>query len=135
MDLADLKRLATAAREFSVAVGEPPRHITLRLPTQHQLVLSARRSGLHNLQDDAAAHVVLQRNLLLLAMVAWSGVLVADVLPDYPQAGDVLEFAPESSELWIDAHPAWEAELGAALMQRMAERKDVQDTAAKNFES
>jgi hypothetical protein len=132
MDLADLKRLATAAREFSVAVGEPPRHITLRLPTQHQLVLSARRSGLHNLQDDAAAHVVLQRNLLLLAMVAWSGVLVGDVLPDYPQSGDVLEFAPESAELWIDAHPAWEAELSAALMQRMAERKDVQDTAAKN---
>jgi hypothetical protein len=132
MDLADLKRLATAAREFSVAVGEPPRHITLRLPTQHQLVISARRSGLHNLQDDAAAHVVLQRNLLLLAMVAWSGVLVGDVLPDYPQAGDALEFAPESAELWIDAHPAWEAELSAALMQRMAERKDVQDTAAKN---
>lgn len=132
MDLADLKRLATAAREFSVAVGGPPRHITLRLPTQHQLVLSARRSGLHNLQDDAAAHVVLQRNLLLLAMVAWSGVLVGDVLPDYPQSGDALEFAPESAELWIDAHPAWEAELSAALMQRMAQRKDAQDTAAKN---
>jgi hypothetical protein len=79
--------------------------------------------------------VVLQRNLLLLAMVAWSGVLVADVLqqdPPHPQAGDVLEFAPESAELWIDAHPAWEAELSAALMQRMAQRKDVQDTAAKN---
>jgi hypothetical protein len=134
MDLADLKRLATAAREISVAVGgaTAPRRITLRLPTQHQLVLSARRSGLHNLQDDAAAHVVLQRNLLLLAMVAWSGVLVSDVLPGHPQDVEPLDFSTESAELWIDAHPDWEAELSSALMTEMASRKQIQDTATKN---
>ena len=68
MDLADLKRYATAAREFSVPVGaaSAPRHITLRLPTQHEVVLAARRNaplviGLGNgenfLGSDVAAFV------------------------------------------------------------------------------
>jgi len=134
MDLADLKRYATAAREFSVAVGaaDAPRHITLRLPTQHEVVLAARRSGLHGVVDDAAAHVVLQRTLLLCAMVAWSGVVVGDVLPEHPQASDALECSADAAALLLDAQPAWEQELGYALMERMAERKALKDTAAKN---
>lgn len=134
MDLHDLKRLALAAREFSVSVGpaDAPRHITLRTPTQHEVVLAARRAGLHAVQDDAAAHVVLQRSLLLLAVVAWSGVLVADVLPDHPQATDVLTCEADAVQLVIDAQPQWEAALGAALMERMSRRAQEKDTAAKN---
>lgn len=133
MDLYDLKRLALAAREFAVVVGaEPARHITLRVPTQHQLVLVARRSGLQSIADDTAAHLVFYRGLLLLAIVGWHGVCIADVLPDHPQAAEPLEFDPAAVELWVDAHPAWEAELSDALMARMTERKQVQDTAAKN---
>ena len=51
MDLSDLKRQATAAREFSVAVGGDvaPRHITLRIPTEHELNLAARRVVLSEL--------------------------------------------------------------------------------------
>ena len=134
MDLADLKRYATAAREFSVPVGaaSAPRHITLRLPTQHEVVLAARRSGLHGVAEDAAAHVVLQRTLLLCALVAWSGVVVGDVLADHPQGTDALEWSADAAVLLLDAQPEWEQELGSALMERMAQRKAVKDTAAKN---
>lgn len=134
MDLADLKRYAIAAREFSVQVGpqDQPRHITLRLPTQHEVNLTASRSGLYGAQDHVAANVILQRNLLLLAMVAWSGVLVADVLPDHAQATDVLAHEPGAAELLLDANPDWEKALANALMQRLAQRNAVKDTAAKN---
>lgn len=131
MDLADIKRQATAAREFTLTVGGT-RHITLRQPTQHELVLAARRAGLHNLADDAAAHVVLQRSLLLLAVVGWAGVLLADVLPTHEPAQDLLAFEPGAVALLIDAQPEWETELANALTARMSTRKTKQDTAAKN---
>ena len=134
MDLQDLKRQALAAREFSVPVGpaDAPRHITLRLPTQHEIVLASRRSGLHAVQDDAAAHVVLQRALLLLAVVGWSGMQVLDVLPDHAQGTEVLEWSADAVALVIDAHPGWEADLNVALMQHMVERRVTKDTASKN---
>jgi hypothetical protein len=134
MDFSDIKRLATAAREFSVAVGpgSAPRHITLRLPTHHESVLAARRSGLHHMELDSASHVVLQRTLLLAAIVAWSGVLVVDVLQEHAQAAEPLPLEPGAAELLLDCHPEWETELGAQLLQRMAQRRAVQDTAEKN---
>lgn len=134
MDLSDLKRHAIAAREFSVPVGAPdaPRHITLRMPTQHEVVLAARRSGLHGVDEDAAAHIVLQRTLLQLAMAGWSGVVVGDVLPDHPEAAQPLEWSAGAAELLLDAQPDWGQTLGGALMERMAARKAQKDTAAKN---
>ena len=95
MDLADIKRQALAAREFSLTVGGT-RHITLRAPTQHEIVLAARRAGLHLLDEDAAAQVLLQRSLLLLAVVSWAAVLLADVLPAHEPAPDLLPFEPGS---------------------------------------
>lgn len=134
MDFSDIKRLATAAREFSVAVGpaSAPRHITLRLPTHHESVLAARRSGLHQGELDSAMHVVLQRSLLLASIVAWSGVLITDVLKDHAQPSEPLMLEPGAAELLLDSHPEWEAELGAQLLERMAKRRDLQDTAEKN---
>jgi len=134
MDLSDLKRHAIAAREFAVPVGaqDAPRHITLRLPTQHEVVLAARRSGLHGVEEDAAAHIVLQRALLQLAMVAWAGVVVGDVLPGHPEAAQPLEWSAGAAELLLDAQTDWAHTLGNALMERMAERKAAKDTAAKN---
>jgi hypothetical protein len=134
MDLSDLQRYATAAREFSVAVGpaDAARHITLRLPTQHEISLAGLRSGLMGVQDDAAAHLILQRSLLLQAMVAWSGVLVGDVLADSDHAQDIFSLEPGAAQLLLDAQPDWEATLGKALMQRLAERKTKKDTATKN---
>ena len=134
MEFADIKRMATAAREFSVAVGpaDAPRYITLRVPTHHESVLAARRSGLHNLSADIAAHVVLQRALLLTSIVAWSGVLVVDVLEAHADTQELLPMDPGAAELLLDSHPDWETVLGGALLERMAKRRALQDTAEKN---
>jgi hypothetical protein len=90
------------------------------------------RSGLAAVVDDQAAHIILQRTLLLIAVVAWSGVLVSDVLPSHAQAADALPWAEDAVAMLLDAQPDWEKELGAALMQRLADRKTKKDTAAKN---
>jgi hypothetical protein len=134
MDLSDLQRYATAAREFSVAVGpaDAPRQITLRLPTQHEVNVAARRSGLAGVVDDKAAHIILQRTLLLLAVVAWSGVLVGDVLSDCEHADQPFALEPGAAQLLLDAQPDWELVLIQELMRRLAERNVKKDTATKN---
>ena len=66
MELAEIKRQALAAREFSLAVGpDASRSVTLRVPTQHELALAARRCNAHLQNDDLAAQLVLQRVLVL----------------------------------------------------------------------
>ena len=136
MELADLKRFALAAREFSLAVGDPARHpachVSLRIPTQHEVDVAARRSGLSAISDDQAAHVVLSRSLLLLGVVGWSGVTVGDVLPDSAEAADVLPYEPGAVELLLDAQPEWAQAMYTALIDRMVKRKEAKDTAAKN---
>lgn len=134
MDLADLKRLATAAREFSVAVGPDAaqRHITLRIPTEYELTLAARRAGMHQATDDVTATIMLERTLLCDCVVAWSGVVIGDVLPTSDQAAQPLVHEHGAVPLVLDAQPAWATSLWVALVERMAKRKELKDTAAKN---
>jgi len=134
MDLADLKRRALAAREFQKAVGpqESLRQFTLRVPTPHEVKVAASRAGLSAVVEDQAAHVLLQRALLVPAVVAWSGVTVGDVLADAEPGTDALELEAGAVELVLDAHPDWEQELVSELYQRMAQRREQKDTAAKN---
>lgn len=137
MELEEIKRQALAARQFDETVGAEgaERYISLRLPTQHEVVLATRRAGLQRMADDMAATVVLQRALLVSAVIGWSRVTVGDVLPDSAQAAELLVYEPGAVELLLDAKPDWEEQLGAALLHRLAQRRAVQDTAAKNSES
>ena len=134
MELSDLKRLFTAAREISVQVGssDAPRHITVRIPTAHELTLATCRSGMRGVTDDAAATALLERTLLTSSVVAWSGVLVGDVLPDLPQAAEPLACEPGAAELLFDAQPEWAKTVWNGLLDNLARRRAVQDTAAKN---
>ncbi len=134
MELEDLKRRALAARQFDVTVGpeDAPRFISLRLPTEHELVIASRRAGLHRTADDAAAHFVLHRALLVSSVIAWSRVTVGDVLPGSEQADELLVYEAGAVELLLDAKPEWEEMLGDELMQRLAKRRKAKDTAAKN---
>lgn len=132
MELADLKRFALAAREFSHSVGDPARQISLRVPTQHQIDLAARRSGLSSLSDDQAANVVLSRSLLLLGVVGWSGITVGDVLPGNAQSAEPLPWEAGAVELLLDAQPEWAQEMYEALIEQLLSRKALKDTAAKN---
>jgi hypothetical protein len=137
MDLAEIKRLALAAREFTVTVGPAaaPRVLSLRVPTQHEVTMAARRGGLDGVTEDRAAHVVLERVLLAIALVGWQGVTVADVLPDAaPDAGAaLLPWEEGATDLLLDAQPEWARLAGTDLLARMAKRKQVRDTAKKNL--
>lgn len=137
MELSDLKRLFTAAREISVQVGtaDAPRHITVRLPTQHELTLATCRSGMRAAADDGAATALLERMLLTSSVVAWSGVVLGDVLPDLPQAAEPLACEAGAAELLFDAQPEWARTVWSALLDNLAKRRAVQDTAEKNFVS
>jgi hypothetical protein len=137
MELSDLKRLFTAAREISVQVGsaDAPRNITVRLPTHHELTIATLRSGVRGVTDDLAATALLSRMLLTSSVVAWSGVLVGDVLPDLPQAAEPLVCEPSAVELLFDAKPEWSETVWSALMESLAKRRAVQDTAEKNSAS
>lgn len=132
MDLAEIKRRALEAREFSKDVGpeDSPRRISLRIPTQHEITIASRRAGLHQTLDDGAAHLVLERSLLVLAVVGWSGVKVSDVLPGGP--GDAFPWEAGATELLLDAQPDWARVLYQELLARLVERRTVRDTAEKN---
>lgn len=134
MDLADIKRQANAAREFVVEVGaaNAPRHLTLRAPTAFEVKVAALRSGVAGIQNDQAAIVVLQRALLVAAVVGWVGVCVGDVLKGHANATDALDWDASAVELLLDAQPEWAEALGSALLDRMAQRREDRDTAEKN---
>jgi hypothetical protein len=137
MELSDLKRLFIAAREISVQVGsaDAPRHITVRLPTHHELTMASSRAGLRGVTDDGIAAALLERILVTGSVVAWSGVVVGDVLPDLPQAAEPLACEPGAAELLFDAKPEWEKTVWQELLHNLEKRRTVQDTAEKNFAS
>jgi hypothetical protein len=84
------------------------------------------------IQNDQAAIVVLQRALLVAAVVGWVGVCVGDVLQGHANATDALDWDATAVELLLDAQPEWAEALGNALLDRMAQRREDRDTAKKN---
>lgn len=136
MELADLKAKAIGARSFSAAVGPPdaPRTIHLRAPTQHELRLASLRAGVGTMAD-AAAMAVLERALVVLAVVGWAGVTCADLAPvleSDPSATDAAPFEPGATELLLDAQPEWGEQLWRVLLEHITERSQRRDEAAKN---
>jgi len=136
MDLADIKAKAIGARSFSAVVGPPesPRTISLLTPTQHEMRMASVRAGVAD-QSDAAAMLVLERALLVLAVVGWSGVTCGDLAPVLQadaRGNDVAAFEPGATELLLDAQPDWGAQLWVLLLQQITSRSDRREAAAKN---
>lgn len=129
MELEDIRRQAMAAREFEKVVDHGS--FWLRLPTRYEVTLAARRAGGN---EDPASLLILERALVELAIVRWSGVNIKDVLPDEAQ-DEPLPHSPDAVRILLDAKPDWATELGVALFDRMAQRKEERDTAAKNSSS
>jgi len=124
-----LRRKALAARQFDVQLAAGV-VATLRIPTRHQsMVAYMEASG----GTKAANQVRWQRQLLLLAIVGWSGVLARHVLPSMEQGGDdPLAFEAGAVELLLDAQEDWAEQILAELVQRLDQRQATEDTAAKN---
>ena len=128
MELDDIRRKAAAARQFTHEVGGAS--FTLRAPTKIESSVLYTRVAVVDGGSDRAAMIRWQRAMLLQAIVGWSGVMLRHVLPDAD--GSVMAFEPGAAEVLLDAQPDWEESLTAALLDHLAKRRAVEDTAAKN---
>lgn len=125
VDWADIRRKARASREFTAEAGHAS--FTLRTPTAFEAEVAAAES-----QGSNSSHTLALAKRLLLqrAIVGWSGVQFADVLPD-----GVPEPAPWDAgavDLLLDAQPTWAGQLWDALMHRMEEQAQRLEASAKN---
>lgn len=128
MELADIQRQALAARQFSAQQAQGRVSVTLQLPTRHETQLGLARAGG---SDDTARLLALDRLLLVAGVVAWSGVLIRDVLPEHPN-DDPLPFEPAAVPLLLDAQPDWAAAWSAELFARLRTAREKQEAAEKN---
>ena len=129
MELADIQYRARAQREFTVACDHAT--FTLRRPYPFDVALCegrARQAG-----AGTAAMVMLERELLRLAVVGWQTVRVADVIEMAPDAAaEDMPFDSAAVELVLNARPEWAASLSTELFQRMAQANARREAAEKN---
>jgi hypothetical protein len=130
MDLDTLKARTLAAREISHPIGELV--YRLRLPTQHDVLLAARRSGATGAAADGTGLLILQRTLIEAALIGWQGLRVGHLLPDDPEAASPLAWEPGAVALLLDARPGDAQALADALSEQMATRKQAREADAKN---
>lgn len=129
IELDYIARKAKAAREFDHQVGAAT--FRLRVPTKHESQIAYAEAIGDRRKRDAVTSLRFHRALVVQAVFGWSGVTVRDALPEH--AGDEgFEFQAGAAEVLFDAQPEWEGELLQALMERIAQRQAVEDTAAKN---
>lgn len=124
MELEEIRRQSVAAREFEWTCGHAS--FWLRVPTRYEIAIAARRAE----GEDVAHLLVLERALLEKSIVRWNGVKLRDILPDGDESA--VEFDASLVPLLLDAQGDWWRDLAVALFDRMAQRKEAQDTAAKN---
>lgn len=129
MDLQTLRDKALAAREITHALGDVT--YRLRLPTPHEVLLAAHRTGVVG-QPAGAAYMVLMRAVLDAAIIGWQGLRVLHVLPDEADGQAPLAWEPGAVEVLLDARPADARALADVMSERMAQRAAALEAAAKN---
>lgn len=132
MDLHTLQQRALAARELTHTIGA----ITyrLRVPTRHEVLLAAQRSGAMQVAGDRAALLVTQRAVLESAVIGWQGARVCHVLPADQAQGEAdapLAWEAGAVPLLLDAQPEAAQELADLINQRMAQRTAAVEADAK----
>lgn len=130
MEASELRRHALAARQFVVEVGEGV-SVTLTDLTRLQMQLALLEAAGQTRALDASAKLRYRRLELQRAVVGWAGVRDRHIAPD-ALTDDPVPFDADLVELLLDARPAWEDALGAALAERSEKRAAALDTAAKN---
>jgi hypothetical protein len=133
MDLQTLQQRALAAREVRHTLGEIT--YTLRIPTRHEVLLAAQRSGAMQANGDRAALLVTQRAVLEAAIIGWSGVRVRHLLPPEQAGADgdtPLPWEAGAVSLLLDAQNEAAQDLAELVNQRMAQRAAAIEADAKN---
>lgn len=126
MDAADLKRKALASRQVQLEVAKSI-SFTLTLPTTLESSIAYSQASK---PDDGATMPRFQRALVLLAVTGWSGVTANHVLTG--EGAEAVPFDQSLTPVLLDAKPDWEEKLTHTLLDELAKRKEVRDTAVKN---
>lgn len=129
MDLQALQARALAAREFSHTVADVD--YRLRVPTQHEALLAAHRTGVVG-NAQGAAYLVLMRAVLEAAIIGWQGLRVGHVVPGGDDADTPLPWSAEAVPLVLDARPADAQALADAMGAQMVQRAAALEADAKN---
>lgn len=130
MDLSTLQARARAARQFQHTLGEIT--YTLLIPEQHDILVAAQRTGALRADGDAAASLLLNRAVLLDAVVGWTGARVGHILPDDAEAGTPLAWEPDAVPLLLGARPKDALALSDALTERTAARRKALEVDSGN---
>lgn len=128
MDLQSIQARALAAREFDHPIGE----ITyrLRVPTQHEALVAAHRTGVVG-HPQGAAYLVLMRAVLEAAVCGWQGLRVGHVVAG-DDASTPLPWSAAAVPLVLDARPNDAQALADAMGAQMVERAAAIEADAKN---
>lgn len=125
MELDQIERIARASREFTDTFEGVT--VTMRIPTRHEVRLAIAQSPA---ETPEARLLKAQRAMLIDAVVGWSGVQVKHLVPDVPEDGGV-DHHRSAVEILLDAQPHWAERWQELLVNRMAERRSVEESAEK----
>lgn len=128
MDIEKLMQQDRAAREFKVECG--PRSYTLRLPTDDEQALAYRRCRQE--QPRAALHQEFARELLLIAIVGWSGVKAGDLVKDLPKPDEPVNYSKAAVGFVLDKLREDAAKIGEQFDERLVASIAAAEAAEKN---
>lgn len=132
MDLADIRRAANAAREYTQPFSDGQGTeitFTLRVPSSHELDCL---TAAHSLRTRIEAVVRSRRATLEAAIVGWSGAKVGDVLRGHKHGTEEFLFEPGAAVTLLDERPDVAEALWAPLERRLEERATQAEATAKN---
>ena len=131
MDLAEIQRLAAAAREFTSSIDGAT--FSLRLPTRiDSRVALARVLAANPGEAIDVLAIRVERESLVQAIVGWSDVPLRWVLGDAAPADELCAFDRAMVSLLLDEQPGVAELLGRDLFDRIRVWNETRDTAAKN---
>lgn len=131
MDRDELRAQARQARQISVPLDDAAGiAVTITLPTRYEMQLCLLEAAGVGQHIDAAAKLRYRRLELLRAVAGWAGIRERHVLAAGSDAP--LPFDAGLVDLLLDAQPAWEDTIGSALLDELAKRNKLRDTAEKN---
>lgn len=132
MDLADIHRQATAAREFTEVIEGAT--FTLRLPDRlaTRVAFTRVRAAHPDETSNNVLALLIQAETLKQAVVGWASVPLRWVLGDVEPADAPYEFERDGIELLLREKPDVADRLGTVLFERIRAFNATRDTAAKN---
>ena len=123
MDIAEIKKLARKAREFTVEIGAHGFICVMPTDLEMRIIYAAQVT-----QEESTQSVVWK------TLTGWTGVLVRHILPDAPEAvaANFVEFDGDVAREFFASRGEMFYQLGGEIFQRITARRSQIEAAEKN---